>query len=158
MKYGFVILLLSSCLLTLATAEPIQSQKKSEEELTNLIKQFVETQRTFDAESMSKLLAPDYVEVSPAGEVDEREKVLGFYSPAAKAASGAPSSIECDQFNVREYSDYASVIVRQKFVSSNAANSRPIYMRASFLCRKEQGRWVISSAQYTGIRQQPPKS
>ncbi len=158
MKYGLVILLLAGCLLPLVTAGPIQSQKKNDEELTNLIKQFVETQRTFDSDTMGKLLAADYVEVSPAGDVDEREKVLGFYSPASKAASGAPSSIECDQFRIREYSDYASVIVRQAFVSNNVANPRPIYMRASFLCRKEQGRWVISSAQYTGIRQQPPKS
>lgn len=157
MKYGFVILLMSSC-LTLVTAGPIQLQKNNDEDLTNLIKQFVETQRTFDSDAMGKLLAPDYIEVSPAGEVDEREKVLGFYSPAVKAASGSPNSIECDQFRIREYSDYASVIVRQTFVSNNAANPRPIYMRATFLCRKEQGRWVISSAQYTGIRQQPPKS
>ncbi len=41
-----------------------------------LLTAFVEAQRTFDVRQLDDVLAPDYVEISPAGEVDPRDKVL----------------------------------------------------------------------------------
>lgn len=44
-----------------------------------------DAQRTFDQAAMDRLLAEDYVEVSPVGDVDPRAKVLSFYTPEARA-------------------------------------------------------------------------
>ena len=42
-------------------------------------------QLAFDQPALEGLLAPDYLEVSPVGDVDTREEVIGFYSAEAKA-------------------------------------------------------------------------
>ena len=51
-----------------------------------LLNTFVQAQRTFDVSQLNEILAPDYVEISPAGEVDPRAEVLSFYAPEKKVA------------------------------------------------------------------------
>ena len=50
-----------------------------------MLQALVVAQETFDATQLDQLLAPDYIEISPLGEVDPRAKVLGFYAPDKKA-------------------------------------------------------------------------
>lgn len=146
------ILIAASLLAAIIVGPAFSQDQKAEAELTSLIRKLVAAQTAFDASAMEQILSADYIEISPAGEVDDRAKVLGFYSPAAKAAAGESPAVQLDEFKIRSYKDHASVIVRESFQRKMGEQVRTIAMRASFLCRKEQGRWVIAAAQYTGIR------
>jgi len=77
--------LLLSCVPSQASPTPPEGFKfKVEEEINTLLRQFAEAQKNYDARVLDEILAPDYVEISPLGEVDPRAKVLGFYAPENK--------------------------------------------------------------------------
>ena len=81
--------LLSAILLTLSTAAFAQAESKNDTELKALVQRMVGAQMAFDEKSLDAIFTADYIEVSPLGEVDPREKVLGFYKrnlhrPAAR--------------------------------------------------------------------------
>ncbi|HEY0084040.1 MAG TPA: nuclear transport factor 2 family protein, partial [Pyrinomonadaceae bacterium] len=66
---------------TQAATPPADGFKfKVEEEILGLVRQLAEAQKNYDAAKLDEILAPDYIEISPAGEVDSRAKVLGFYA------------------------------------------------------------------------------
>jgi uncharacterized protein (TIGR02246 family) len=127
------------------------------EEINALLRQFTTAQQNYDAAKLDEILAPDYVEISPAGEVDPRAKVLGFYAPEKKSArAGELVSYELDEINTRIYGDTAIVIARLPFtvkMPDGQTSSRAL--RCTFICRKTRGKWRIASAQYTGIRPSP---
>lgn len=155
------LLLLVLCGVGVATAQTTAKQSADEPALTALIKKAVDAQASFDAASLEALYASDYVEISPVGEYDPREKAIGFYKTQPNSAGGPPKmSVLADEFNVRSYGKVAVVIARVTFSpAGNAAQQRPpISFRATYVCRKEKGAWKISSVQVTGIRPtQPPK-
>jgi ketosteroid isomerase-like protein len=156
MQKRFVLgLLLGLTFLTTLTAQA--QDKATEQTLLSLVKQLVEAQRTFDAAAMDKLLTADYIEVSPVGEVDERAKVLSFYSPAAKAAAGEAPAMTIDEPTYRLQKNTAIVIVRESFKRKMGDQMREVAMRVLFTFRQESGGWRIASAQYTGVRPAPSK-
>lgn len=131
---------------------------KVEEEILGLVRQMAEAQKNYDAAKLDEILAPDYVEISPAGEVDTRAKVLGFYAPARKSERpGEMLSYAPDEMTSRIYGDTAIVVARLPFtlkMPDGQTVSRAF--RCTFVCRKSRGKWRIASAQYTGIRAQTP--
>ena len=151
----FLLLLFASSSLAFA-----QTQNKEDAKLTALVKQMADAQRNYDAEALDKIFAADYIEISPVGEFDPREKVLGFYKPEMKPdASKMSATVEATDFSIRSYDKFAIVITRLNFTRTVEGKTLPpISMRATIVCRKEKGEWKIASAQYTGIRPpQPPK-
>lgn len=144
-------------------APPSQGFKfKVEEEINTLLRQFTEAQKNYDAAKLDEILAPDYVEISPAGEVDPRAKVLSFYAPEKKSErAGELVSYGLDEINTRIYGDTAIVVARLPFTMKTPdGQSMSRALRCTFVCRKTRGKWRIASAQYTGIRpsQAPAKS
>lgn len=116
-----------------------------------LLKTFVEAQRTFDVAQLDDLLAPDYVEVSPAGEVDPRAKVLGFYAPDKKVADAPPATL--DEIATRVTGDTAITIARLTYqMKGPDGASMERSMRCVFVTRIIGTRWKLVSAQYTPIR------
>jgi ketosteroid isomerase-like protein len=148
-------------LLTIASSASAQSQpkqSKNHQALTALVKQMTEAQSKFDPATLEKIYAADFVEVSPIGEVDAREKTIGFYKPEANPdRDKMKATITTDEFSIRTYDNFAIVIARVTFaqVGSETPARPPFSMRVTLLCRKEKGSWKINSAQYTGIR--PPR-
>lgn len=136
-----------------------QSSSKDEQVLKDLIKQLTDAQIAYDAPTLDKILTADYIEISPLGEFDPREKVLGFYTPQAKADAGkASTSIEIAETSIRAYKDFAIVIDRFNYtIEVDGKKLPPRSIRAMIVCRKENGKWKIASAQYTGIRPTAPK-
>jgi hypothetical protein len=57
-----------------------------EEALKQVIDQFTQAQVGFAPSVLRDLTTPEYIEVSPLGEVEPRDKMLGFYVP--KQSSG----------------------------------------------------------------------
>jgi ketosteroid isomerase-like protein len=116
-----------------------------------LLNTLVEAQRTFDAGQLNEILAPDYVEISPAGEVDPRDKVLSFYAPDKKIAD--PPAAALEDVTTRVYGETAVTIATLTYRMrgpDDADASRS--MRCVFVTRIVDGKWKLVSAQYTPIR------
>ena len=56
-------------------------------DVLTLVRQHAAAQTQFDVPALAALTADNYVEVSPMGEVDTREKMLAFYAPEKKTAT-----------------------------------------------------------------------
>ena len=140
--------------LLLLSSVSVFSQTKEDDALKSLVKQFTEAQASYDAAALDKILTADYIEISPAGEFDPREKVLGFYKPELKPpADKMTPTTETTDFSIRVYDKFAVVIARFNYtIVSEGKPLPPRSIRATIVCRKEKGAWKIASAQYTGIR------
>ncbi|HEV7644759.1 MAG TPA: nuclear transport factor 2 family protein [Pyrinomonadaceae bacterium] len=139
---------------------PVFAQKKpnvkTEAALISVVKQMVDAQSAFDVAALEKITTADYIEISPLGEFDPREKMLGFYKPELK-----PKNMEikndADEFSIRDYGKFAIVIVRLNFlITMDGKTAPPRSMRATYVCRKEKDAWKIASAHYTGIHPPAP--
>ena len=134
-----------------------QTQNKQDKPLKTLVKYMVDAQLAYDATALGKMFTADYIEISPLGEFDPREKVLGFYKPEEKPdGNKLTASVEIGETSIRNYGRFAVVIVRLNFAMTSEGKSLPPRsLRTTMVCRNEKGVWKIVSAQYTGIR--PPQ-
>jgi ketosteroid isomerase-like protein len=134
-----------------------QSEGKNDAALKSLIKRMTDAQLAWDAAALDAVFTPDYIEISPLGEFDPREKVLGFYKPELKpSAEVLPRAMDLSEFSIRDYGKYAIVIVKASFSTLiDGKPTPPRSMRGTFVCRQEKGGWKIASSQFTGIR--PPQ-
>jgi hypothetical protein len=143
-------------LLAFATVAWAQTSSKDDAELGALVRQMATYQVTFDPAGLDKIFTSDYIEISPAGEFDPREKVLGFYKAENKPGTSAIPAIEVSELSIRNYGKFAIVIAKLTYAVSPTVPSRS--MRGTFVCRREKNSWKIASSQYTGIRPPPPKT
>ncbi|GAC21582.1 nuclear transport factor 2 family protein [Paraglaciecola arctica] len=115
-----------------------------------LVDKLVAAQRDFDSAALSELLHSDYVEISPAGEVDHRKEVLSFYDKSHKVKGQNSPKIEISELETKIDGKYAFVIAKETFIIPNS--ERKFSMRVSFTLKKTHGSWLFYNAQYTGIR------
>ena len=80
---ALLLLLILSFSFGAAAAQNQSDWNKDERELTALVKKMTDAQINYDAAALDQIFAADYIEISPVGEFDPRQKVLGFYSPEA---------------------------------------------------------------------------
>lgn len=156
-----LISLVAFLLLTGTTGIRAQSKNKQNSDkqaLTELVKQMVNAQTNFDTPTLEKVYAADFIEISSVGEVDPREKTIGFYKPEANPdRDKMKAAVTTDEFSIRTYDNFAIVIARVTFAQTGSEPPArpPFSLRVTLVCRKEKGSWKINSAQYTGIR--PPR-
>jgi uncharacterized protein (TIGR02246 family) len=118
--------------------------------VSGLVQRFIQAQKSYDPPTLKELTADNYVEVSPLGEVDTREAMLGFYNPAQRV--DVPSASVSDQ-NVRVFGDTAVDIVAIKYeVAESGKPSHDVMIRATFVAIRQQGVWKLASAQYNTIQ------
>ena len=155
--YVMSALVTLAALMCVVAVQQQPKQNKDEQELAALVKQMAEAQAKFDPATLDKIYTSDFIEISPLGEVDPRDKVLGFYKPEAKPPADVTPTMTSDEFLIRTYDNFAVVIARFTYaLAGNAAAARPPFsIRVTVVCRKEKGVWKIASSQYTGIR--PPR-
>lgn len=147
------ILLLVTFTFAIFTAA-VSAQSKDTAALQNLVKQMADAQAAYDAAALEKITTADYIEISPVGEFDPREKMLGFYKPELRPKNLQVKN-EADEFSIRSYGKTAVVIARLTYLMTMEGKpAPPRSIRTTFVCRKENGVWKIASAQYTSIR--PP--
>jgi len=120
--------------------------------LVELVQRHAEAQRDFDQATLKTVTADNYVEVSPAGEMDSREKMLSFYAPEQKRPS---PQLQVTEPMVRVLGDTAVVLAKLTYTMGAEGQARSFAMRASYVAQLKEGKWKLVSAQYTGIR--PPK-
>lgn len=128
-------------------------QTRDETAVINLIRELTNAQINYDAPTLDSIFTPDYIEISPKGEFDPRDKVLGFYAPEAKPKSDKfKASVDAIASSYRQYGKTAILIVQLNYLMSNDGKPLPIRsIRATYVCLKDKGRWKVASAQYTGI-------
>jgi len=116
-----------------------------------VLKTFVDAQRNFDQRRLDAILADDYIEISPVGEVDPRAMVLSFYAPDMKLAEAPAAAL--DEITTRVYGETAVTIARLTYQMKGpdgAAVARS--MRCVFVTRRVDRKWKLVSTQYTAIR------
>lgn len=128
----------------------------TEQPLRDATQAVLDAQSTFDQPALDALLAPDYLEISPIGDVDERAEVLSFYSADAKAKATAggmlPLSSLASDMQFRIDGDHAIVIALDTVRINVGAAEREVAMRLAFHFRRIDGKWLLQTAQYTPQR------
>lgn len=118
--------------------------------VVQLVEAFTKAQHDFDQARLRALTADDYVEISPIGEVDPRDKMLGFYAPANKVDGPA---MTLSDTNVRMAGPDAAIAVTMISYSIPGKDGpRTVAMRAVFVAQRDGRTWKLASAQYTPIR------
>lgn len=126
-----------------------------------VIQKLVTAQTEYDAKTLDVIFASDYIEISPAGEFDPRDKVLGFYKPELRPdPSKMTATVDVTDYSIRSYGNFAVTIARFNYsMTSEGKPLPPRSIRATIVLKKEKADWKIASAQYTGIRPAaPPKT
>ena len=132
-----------------------QSQTASHAAVPALIRSFYAAEQAYDAPALAKLISRKYVEVSPAGEVDEHDRFLGFYTPDQKI-EWPPMTLSDDE--VRNFGNTVVDILKITYAMKAAdGTSHSMEIRATFVAGLEDGQYKLLSAQYTGIRPVTPK-
>jgi ketosteroid isomerase-like protein len=146
----------------LAVASQSGDQQVSPSSTAPLV-QLVEDQAraigNFDQQMLSRLLAPDYREISPVGDVDERDAVIGFYAPANRMAG---PSLRVSEIMVHQNGDMAVMSAKLTYAQPRAATAPPNAsappersLRAGYTARRYPDGWKLEAIQYTPIRTPP---
>ena len=98
--------LLACCALVLRPA----AAASVEQTVGELVQRFSAAQSTFDMATLKAVTADNYIEISPLGEVDPREKMLSFY--VRKDDKPRPA-IAVDEITTRVLGDTAVGCARQ---------------------------------------------
>ena len=115
----FLILILTS--LSFA-----QSSAKDDPAIKAAVRQLIDAQIAYDAKVLDKLFTADYIEISPLGEFDPRDKVMGFYTPEAKSQAGPVNvTVEDTEYSIRNYGKYAIAITRLNYAMTAAGKPLP---------------------------------
>lgn len=120
--------------------------------VTDLVQRFTQAQSAMDVPTLAALTAENYVEISPLGEVDPRDKMLGFYKKDDKRP--ALPAVAVDEITTRQFGDTAIVTAKLSFTRTVEGQARTFSMRSSFVAAKTAGAWKLVSSQYTPMR--PP--
>lgn len=146
MKIAFASVLLAAAAATQA-APPVSDTAA----VTDLVHTFIDAEVHADAAALRLVTSEQFVEISPLGDVDPREKWLGFYK---EKVTEAKAQFVIDEPAVRQFGD--SAIFTAKVTFTVAANGAPrsFSARMSFVAHKEGTQWKLVSAQPTPIR--PP--
>ena len=149
----YATILAATMMVSPGNAETI---KASDAAVVATVQAFSNARAQYDAAKLDRLLTPDYVEVSPRGELDRRPEVLAFY--AAEKASAVPPMVY-STLDVRRYGDVAIVVGMIEYTVSGpnrAMVKRSV--RATYVERRIGGRWLMASTQFTGMQAAPAPS
>ena len=134
----------------LAIGAPAVAADTDAQVLAQRAEAFVRVRNAFDQAAMTAMMAPDYQEVSPIGEVDSREQVISFYA-ADKKVTAPPTTIS--ETVARPAGGTGIVTMRIAYtMPGKDGQMQTRAIRAGFVARKIGGVWQFVSAQFTPIR------
>ena len=145
-------------LMPYVAAAQTAPRRHSEQDALAVVHQFNAARRNYDVPALDRVLTPEYVEISPLGELDPREKVLGFYKP--KLRKPEDPRLETDTLEattIHLYANEFATIVGQlvfRIVMPDGARSDRRFA-VSYLLRVVDGEFRVAIAQFTGIREVP---
>ena len=135
--------------IAMAIAVPVAATPARDDAaaVNRLLDAFLAAQRAYDPVALARLIEPDYVEVSPKGEVDAHDRFLGFYAPAKKVDG---PTIDSSARDLRIHGDSAIAIVTMRFTLPG--RPEPAEVRATYVARRTDRVWRIAGAQFTSVR------
>nr|WP_295381157.1 nuclear transport factor 2 family protein [Pseudoxanthomonas sp.] len=156
MKAPSLLLVLS---LFTASALPLTAFADDDAALRTIAQSVLDAQIRFDVPALDEVLAPDYVEISPVGDVDTRAEVLGFYAPEARAqmlAKGVePVSATLGEPQVHIDGNHARLIALNTATLRIQGAEQQKQLRTVFEFRREGATWKLASATYVPYRAKP---
>ena len=136
--------------LLLAVPSSAHSGRDADPSILALVSAFSDARANFDAQALDVLLTPDYVEISPRGEIDERDAVLGFYA-ANNASPPPPMSLSTQ--DVRDYGDTAVVIGSVVYtIPLPTGGNVQRTVRVTYVERRLGDRWLMAATHHTGVQ------
>ena len=142
--------ILAVLMLTAVTSAHAVPRVGEDAVVKQLVENFLKAEQSYDATSLARMISESYVEVSPAGEVDEHDRFLSFYAPEKKTDWPPMSTSD---IRVRMFGDTAIEIVKFTYqMPQPDGGTRSMEMRGSFIAQRENGTWKLLGAHYTGIR------
>lgn len=115
-----------------------------EQSPAGVVAAFVEAQGRLDTGRMTALMADDYVEISPLGAIDARQKVIGFFSDPAVRPYTVSLSLEKEH----QWPDSALVIASL----ASVVDGKQRLLRTTYCLQRSGGSWLIAAVQYTAVR------
>lgn len=107
-----------------------------------------------DQRALEGLLAPEYLRVSPAGEVETRSDILGSLA-GDQSKEGAKLAVDADtplsEVAFEETKDGVIIVALQNSTRQPVLDERNALLRVTFLLEKRQGRWVVLLTHYTPL-------
>jgi hypothetical protein len=115
-----------------------------------LIQKFDSAKVSFDPETLSKVIADIYVEVSPTGEIIPRQQFLAFYIPQHKTSSNP--NLSSHGWNVKTIKDTAEVLSQVEYDIKTPENTTEhVRLRVIYVAHRYGDDWKLISAQYTPV-------
>jgi ketosteroid isomerase-like protein len=120
------------------------------------IENYARAAMSYDVAKLDALLAPDYLEVSPLGELDLRDKVLSFYRVPADQRPPLPTALELTEWNLRSLSpDLTVAVYRENLTVNGKDKPMTLSFRVTTILKREKAGWKLVSNHFNGIRTKP---
>ena len=150
---------LISILIAIFAINAFAQTNKDDAAIQSVVQKLVTAQTQYDPKTLDAIFTSDYIEISPLGEFDPRDKVLGFYGPDQKPdPTKMTATVEVTDYSIRSYGSFAIAIARFNYsMNSDGKPLPPRSIRATIVLRKDKADWKIASAHYTGIRPTAPQ-
>ena len=152
-RYPLPSLLLAAALvwsLPVKAANPVLDAERAE----MAVRSFIAAQLSCDQGAMAELLAPDYLDVSPLGRVDNRQDVIHFYNEAS-CGNSTPGAIvpeaELGDARAMVVDEHVVLVTKLTLTMQGANGRRKSSMRATYVLDSGNGNWRIRLAQLTPI-------
>jgi len=104
--------------------------------VNDLVQRFTQAQQKMDVPTLQALTAENYIEVSPLGEVDTRDKMLTFYVKKDDRQVLPATTVE--DMTTRLFGDAAVVIAKVSYASVIEGQSRTFSLRSTFVAEKRE--------------------
>ena len=152
-------------MLIIATSLSVFGQKtnkasskmsKNEQEVKALAGEFANAVVKKDAAALERLLANDFIDISPGGPLSPRAQFIDEYkNPPANAVKHESAEIVADSSKVRFYGDVA--VMTALWTWRGTANGQVFnaVLVTTMVAAKKNGRWQIASTHSTFM---PPKT
>jgi hypothetical protein len=146
----WMLVAVSAVALTIGVPATAQTVETDTTTLAKRAEAFVRVRDAFDQAALTAMMAPEYQEVSPLGEVDSRERVIGFYAPDKKTPA-PPMTIT--ETVARPAGALGSVTMRIAYtMPGKDGQVQTRALRVGFVARRIGSEWRFVSAQFTPIR------
>jgi uncharacterized protein (TIGR02246 family) len=116
-------------------------------EVLGVEKEWVQAHRELDIQTLERIMAPDYTNVTPDGSVIGRDEDLASY----RSGERKWEYTESDQYHVRVYGETAVLIGRWRAKGLNKSKIFDYSARFTSLYVKQDGMWRMAASQSTPI-------
>ena len=138
---------LAAVLIVAAVASPAAARVADTAAVEQVVDRFNAARAAFDPVALGATLAPDYEEISPVGDVDDRAEVLGFYRADQRKAGPV---IQSSERRSAIHGPFGIATERLSFTMTRpdgATMTRSL--RARYVAVRSGAGWKLVSAQYT---------